>query len=78
MNVASNAPPSPSVDDMPPTEKTFLRVAESIRESLETFQSIVEKGSSRVVYCCILELVSATVSLTVSVMHSFVLKFLIS
>ena len=61
MNIASNSPPSPTADTMPPTEKAFLRQAGTIRDALETFLAISEKGSPRVVYCSLLELVSLTV-----------------
>ena len=61
MNIASNSPPSPTVDMMPPTEKAFLCQARTICDVLETILVISEKGSPCVVYCLLLELVSFTV-----------------
>ena len=49
------------VQDMPPTEKAFLRQAETIREALETFLAIREIGTPRVVTCAMIELVNFTV-----------------
>ena len=61
MNIASNLPPSPTADTMPPTEKAFLHQAGTIHDALETFLTISKKGSPHVVYCSLLKLVGLTV-----------------
>lgn len=48
---------------MPPTEKAFLRQADVVREALETFLAVVEKGSPRVTFCSMTEVVNYTVRL---------------
>lgn len=46
---------------MPPTERAFLRQAETVRDALETFITVQKKGSPRAIQCCLVEVVNFAV-----------------
>jgi hypothetical protein len=61
MNVASNAPSSPTTEAMP-TEKVFLKQAGLAKDAFQTFLAVHKLGSVNVIRPALIDLINYTAS----------------
>ena len=61
MNVASNAPSSPTTEAMP-TEKVFLKQAGLAKDAFQTFLAVRKLGSVNVIRPALIDLINYTAS----------------